>query len=61
MLDGVDLHRTFGERGRALDGLDLVDIGIDEGLVGKVDAAKFEAMALGCGFEGKGDLLSGVE
>ena len=61
MLDGVDLHRAFGERGRALDGLDLVDIGIDEGLVGKVDAAKFEAMALGCGFEGKGDLLSGVE
>lgn len=61
MLDRVDLDRAFGERGRALHRLDLVDIGIDEGLVGQVDAAKFEAMALGCGFEGKGDLLSGVE
>ena len=61
MLDRVDLHRAFGERGRALDRLDLVDIGIDEGLVGQVDAAKFEAMALGCGFEREGDLLSGVE
>jgi len=61
MFDRVDLHRAFGECGRALDRLDLVDIGIDEGLVGQVDAAKFEAMALGCGFEGEGDLLSGVE
>ena len=61
MIYRVDLHRAFGERGRAFDALDLVDIGIDEWLVGQVDAAEFEAMALGCGFEGEGDLLSGVE
>ena len=61
MLDRVDLHRAFGQGGRAFDRLDLIDIGIDEGLVGQIDAAEFEAMAIGCGFEGEGDLLSGVE
>ena len=61
MFDGVDLDGAFGEGGGALDGLDLVDVGIDEGLVGDVDAAELEAVVFGGGLEGEADLASGVE
>ena len=40
MLDGVDADGAFGEGGGALDGLDLGDTGVDEGLVGEVDTRR---------------------
>ena len=60
VLDGVHLDRAFGEGGGALDGLDVVDIGVDEGLVGEVDAAELEAV-FRCRLQGQGDLFAGVE
>lgn len=61
MLDGVYFDGAFCEGGGPFDSLHLFDIGVDEGLVGDVDAAEFEAMVFGGGFEGEGDFLSGVE
>ena len=61
VLDGVNLDGAFGESGGAFDGLDFVDVGIDEGLVGDIDAAEFEAVVFRGGLEGEGDLASGVE
>jgi hypothetical protein len=61
MLDGVNLYRAFSQSGGTLDGLNLIDIGVDEGLIGKIDAAEFEAVIFWGGFEGEGDFFSGVE
>jgi len=61
VLDGVNLDGAFGEGCGAFDGLDFVDIGIDEGLVGDIDAAELEAVVFRGGLEGEGDLASGVE
>lgn len=61
VFDGVDADGSLGEGGGAFDGLDFGDAGVDEGLVGEVNAAEFEAVAFGGGFESKGDFFSGVE
>ena len=61
MLDGVNLHGTFGEGRGALDGLHLLDVGGNERLVRQVGAAELEAVALGRGLEGQGDLFTGVK
>ena len=61
VFDGVDLHRALGQGGGALDGLHLVHIGIDERLVGQIDAAELETVAFRGGFERERDLLPGVE
>lgn len=61
VLDGVDTHGAFGEGGGAFDGLDFRDAGVDEGLVGEIDAAELEAVAFGGGFQSEGDFFSGVE
>ena len=61
MLDGVNLDGAFRESGGALDGLDLFHIGIDEGLVGQIDAAELESVTFRRGLEREGDLLAGVE
>ena len=47
----MNFHRAFGESGGALDGLDLVGIRADERLVGKIDAAEFEAVIFWSGLE----------
>lgn len=61
MLDGVNLDGAFRECGCAFDGLDLVDIGIDEGLVGNVDPAELEAVIYGCWLQSEGDFPAGME
>lgn len=61
MLDGVNADGAFGEGGGAFDGLDFGDAGVDEGFVGEVDAAEFEAMAFGSGLQSESDFFSGVE
>lgn len=61
VFDGVDADGAFGEGGGAFDGLDFGDAGIDEGFVGEIDAAEFEAVAFGGGFESEGDFFSGVQ
>jgi len=61
VFDGVHLDGAFGEGGGALDGLHFVGVCGDERLVREVDAAELEAVAFGGGFEGEGDLGSGVE
>lgn len=61
MLNGVYFDGALGQRGGALDSLDLVDISIDEGLVGNVDPAEFESVVYWGGFESEGDLLACVE
>jgi hypothetical protein len=57
----VDLHRALGQGRRTLDGLDLIDIRIDERLVCEVDAAEFKTMSFWRGLEGERDFLPGVE
>ena len=61
MLDGVDADGAFGESSGTFDGLDLGDTGVDEGLVREGDAAEFEAVAFGGGFESEGNFFSSVE
>ena len=61
VFDGVDADGAFGKGGGAFDGLDFGDAGVDEGLVGEVNAAEFEAVAFGSGFKSEGDFFSGVE
>jgi hypothetical protein len=61
MFNRVDLHRTFGEGGGPLDGLDFFHIGVDERLVWEIDAAELEAVTFRCGFDGQADFLPGVE
>lgn len=61
MFDGVNLDGAFGERGGAFNGLHLVYIGGDEGLVGQVDAAEFQTGISRGGFECQGDGLARVQ
>ncbi len=61
VLYGVDADGALGKGGGALDGLDFGDAGVDEGLVGEVDAAEFEAVAFWGGLQCESDFCSGVE
>lgn len=61
VFDGVDADGADGEGGGSLDCFDPVDVGVDEGFVGKVDTAEFESVAAGGGTDGEGDLFAGVE
>jgi hypothetical protein len=58
VLDGVDLHRALGQGGGALDGLDLVHVRGDEGLVRQIDAAELETVAFRSGLDGEGDFFT---
>ena len=57
----VNFYGAFGEGGRALDGLDLIDIGMDERLVREIDTAEFEAVVLGSGLERKRDFFPSMQ
>jgi hypothetical protein len=57
----VDFDGALDERGGALDGFHMDGSGIDDGLVGEVDALEFKAVPGWCGQDGDGDIFAGVE
>ena len=57
----MNLDRAFRQGGGTLDGLDFFRVGIDERLVGQIDAAELEPVAFRGGTQRERNLLPGVE
>ena len=61
MFDGLDFDAAVGDGGGAFDGFDVVDTGVDDGLIGEIGAAEFSSVIWGCGVEGEGDVFARVK
>ena len=61
MLHGLDLGIPLHERRGALDGLHMVDEGVDDRFVGQVGAAELVAVARRGGVDGQGDIAAVVQ
>ena len=61
MLHGMNPHGSRSQSGSPFDFFHPVHIGIDEGLVGKVDTTKFEAVTSGSWPYGESHLLPRVQ
>ena len=61
VLDCVDVHAAFRQRGGALDLLHFFHGGGNERLVVEINAPELEAVVRGRGLQGQGHLFTGVQ
>jgi hypothetical protein len=61
MLHCVNFDHALNKRGRALHGLHIGGSGIDNRLIGQIDALKFEAVADWCGQNRECDIFACVQ
>ena len=61
VLDGLHLHRAFGDGGGALDRFDVLDARIDRRLVREVDPFELRPAVRRGGTQGEGDFFAGMQ